>query len=169
MIGVVMAGGKATRMGCEKCLLEFEGETLLDRVYRAVSRVCEPTYVAVSPNAPETWKYAAERYRVVETPGRGYVEDVRHLMSVMGSPFLTAACDLPYLREEHVARMVSEFQGHSLVAVVPVGGRLIPAGLNVVADDVDEYLVFHDPLLAVNVNTPEDYARVRKFGLTGER
>jgi GTP:adenosylcobinamide-phosphate guanylyltransferase len=53
--------------------------------------------------------------------------------------------------------MVREFRGHSLVAVVPVGEKMVPTGLNVVADDVDEYVVFRDPLLAVNVNTPEDY------------
>src|ERR1044071_7366702 len=47
--GVVLCGGRSSRMGSPKAWLDFGGETLLARVVRSVRRACAPVIVVAAP------------------------------------------------------------------------------------------------------------------------
>ena len=47
--GIVLAGGKSTRMGTSKALLPFGPETMLQRVVRILSSVVSPIVVVAAP------------------------------------------------------------------------------------------------------------------------
>jgi molybdopterin-guanine dinucleotide biosynthesis protein A len=65
--GFVLAGGKSTRMGRDKALLELNGITLVERALQSLSEVCAE--VAIAGGAPELERYG----RVIPdvTPGCG--------------------------------------------------------------------------------------------------
>ena len=49
--GIVLAGGKSTRMGTSKALLPFGPETMLQRVVRLLGGVVSPVVVVVATDA----------------------------------------------------------------------------------------------------------------------
>jgi adenosylcobinamide-phosphate guanylyltransferase len=189
-----MCGGRGTRLrggddrsradvdaDVEKPLVEVGGASMLTRVVGALrASGVGSVHAAVSPQAPET----ADRARslsvsTVETPGDGYVSDLRAALDAVGRPAVTAPADLPLLAPAHVDDAVtrSRREGagtpHSLTVCVPValkrrlgasvdttvdhdGRAVAPTGLNVVADNDDTVALTYDARLAVNVNRPED-------------
>jgi molybdenum cofactor cytidylyltransferase len=50
--GLILAAGESSRMGSPKALLEFRGETFLDRLIRCFSAHCSPVIVVLG-HAPE--------------------------------------------------------------------------------------------------------------------
>jgi len=110
-----MCGGRGTRLGGdgEKPLATVAGRSMVDRALDALaaSRV-ETAYAAVSPHTPRTRERLAARrdgeasrpdrgsleLTVVDTPGEGYVADLRAALSEgPTAPTLTVAADLPLL------------------------------------------------------------------------
>ena len=51
--GLILAAGESTRMGSPKALLEFRGETFLDRLTRVFSQFCSPIVVVVGAQADD--------------------------------------------------------------------------------------------------------------------
>ena len=149
--GVVMAGGKSSRLGREKCILEIGEKKLIDIAVEALEGVVE-YYVAISPNAPKTAEYVKRKYPHIETPGWGYVEDIKYIMKLIPIPFLTICCDLPFVRKSHIIEIINAFKGRSLATTY--NGKYI--GINIVASGGDDIYEINDPLIAVNINTWSD-------------
>ncbi|MGV3555689.1 MAG: molybdenum cofactor guanylyltransferase [Croceibacterium sp.] len=55
ILGVVLAGGQATRFGSDKALAEFGGHTLLARAYDALTGYCELVVIAGREQGPGRW------------------------------------------------------------------------------------------------------------------
>ncbi|HLH17075.1 MAG TPA: nucleotidyltransferase family protein [Bryobacteraceae bacterium] len=51
--GLILAAGESRRMGSPKALLEYQGETFLDRLVRLFSAVCSPVIVVTGAHAAE--------------------------------------------------------------------------------------------------------------------
>jgi adenosylcobinamide-phosphate guanylyltransferase len=102
-----MCGGRGTRLDadCEKPLFSVGGEPMVARVVDALAASEVGTVrAAVSPNAPATRRFAEARDDLVtvETPGEGYVEDLRVALETVETPALTVAADLPLLAADAV-------------------------------------------------------------------
>ena len=113
MIGLVMAGGKGTRMNIsnEKLLLEYKKPVIFHVIDALKNSHCfSQVIVATSPNSPDT-KHVLEQNRIetLSTPGNGYVNDLNFLLQKMsGSVFVTSG-DLPLLDEEIIQIMTEKF------------------------------------------------------------
>jgi molybdenum cofactor guanylyltransferase len=46
LAGVVLCGGRSTRMGVDKAAITFEGVTLLERALARLGSVCDPVFIA---------------------------------------------------------------------------------------------------------------------------
>ncbi len=186
---LVMAGGRGSRLGMdlEKPLLKVRGVPMIMRVLSALEaspRVGE-IHVAVSGNTPRTRdRLLSAGYRVIETSGSGYHEDMRHSIRTLGgSIFLVVSADLPALTPgmvDEVAAAYARAGKPSLTVVAPVGlflemgirptctmvvsgEEVAPAGINVIdgsriGDEyIDEaFLVMRDPRVCININTADD-------------
>jgi adenosylcobinamide-phosphate guanylyltransferase len=160
---IIMAGGKSERIGEEKPILRVNGIPLLLRVHSACRGV-----VAVSKNTPETKKLCLEEgIEFVETPGKGYVEDIQWLLKEFGE-FISVASDIPFLSKEDIDYIEEKFSrdrsltGFVHIRCVPKGGgqnahnlRCL-VGINTVTFGEEEYIEFKNPFLAYNVNTRFD-------------
>ncbi|WP_048148022.1 NTP transferase domain-containing protein [Palaeococcus ferrophilus] len=164
---IILAGGKSTRMGKEKPVLKIAGREMLLRIYESASRVDE-TLVALSRNTPKTRELCLrEGISFVDTPGKGYVEDVQWLLSELG-PFISSSADIPFIKPSDFYAVKKAFDGReSLTGVLPLekapkdlkplvyrGYAIV--GLNAVGFEGERFLELENPLLALNVNTPEE-------------
>lgn len=125
MTGIVLAGGKSTRLGAAKALLRFGDETFLERAVSAVRPLCRQIIVVSAPGSspPEL-----DGCVMVEDkkPGLGPLGGLVTGLAISDDEWhLTLACDLPLVRPEMLKLIVAEASGAD--AVVPrASGRLQP-------------------------------------------
>ncbi len=179
-----MAGGKASRLGGnrEKALLVVGGPSLLSRAADALSvDGIDEIVVAVTEATPRS-KVLAKKLglSVLQTGAKGYHEDTLELLDAFGS-FIGLNVDIPFIRPEHVRKLLDASDMGSLAAVIPssiairepdkdsvgddgTGRSVIWIGLNFVTSNPNtSYLTYDDPLLSININTDEDLAFAREM------
>jgi len=114
MIGLVMAGGRGSRMefpAPEKLLLEYEKPIIFHVIDSLNDSHCfSKVFAATSPNSPDT-KHILEQNRIetLSTPGNGYVNDLNFLLQKMSGFVFVTSGDLPLLDEEIIQIMTEKF------------------------------------------------------------
>ena len=102
----ILAGGKSTRMGQNKALMEFQNETMIGRISREFSKLGE-----VLVSASKCGLYETEGVRVVydEIKEIGPIEGIRQLVKASGEDYIfICAADMPFVNTE-IARYIAEF------------------------------------------------------------
>jgi molybdopterin-guanine dinucleotide biosynthesis protein A len=126
--GIVLCGGKSTRMGSAKAMLPFGSETMLQRVVRLLSDVVGPMVVVAAvdqqlPELPSTVIVTRD-----EREGRGPLEGLRAglkaLPATIDSAYVTS-CDVPLLVPDFVRQLFDLARGYD-VAVMEIGGFTHP-------------------------------------------
>jgi len=111
MIGLVMAGGKGSRMefpAPEKLLLEYEKPIIFHVIDSLNDSYCfSKVFAATSSNSPDT-KYELEQRGIetLDTSGDGYVNDLNFLLQKMGGSVFVVSGDLPLLDKEIIQKLV---------------------------------------------------------------
>ena len=112
MIGLVMAGGKGTRMQShkEKLLLKYKKPLVLHVVDALKNSNCFEKIIAVtSPNSPQTQKILTENnVKIIETLGDNFVTDLNHVLKQLDDYVFVASGDLPLLDENIVKQIVAD-------------------------------------------------------------
>ena len=118
MIGIVMAGGKGTRMESEqeKLLLKYKKPVILHVVDALRESECFSKIFAVtSKNSPQTKQLLKENnVETTETPGNGYVSDLNQVLSSLNEPILVTSGDLPFLDYEIIKKIVEMFNPENI-------------------------------------------------------
>ncbi|HVU86442.1 MAG TPA: molybdenum cofactor guanylyltransferase [Pirellulales bacterium] len=127
LVGVVLCGGRSSRMGLAKPSLPFGDETLLTRTVRIVAGVTERVIVVAAPG--QEMPRLASTIQVVrdESEGRGPLEGMRAGLSAAGrdcAAFITG-CDTPFLLPALIERMAS-LVGEQEIAVPWIDGFYHP-------------------------------------------
>ena len=126
--GIVLCGGRSSRMGQPKAWLPFGDELLLQRVVRIVDSVVQPVVVVAAPGqaVPELPNAVAIVRDEVEGRGplAGLAAGLIALTGHVDAVYLSA-CDVPFLMPAFVQRVVGRLGSHD-VAVPRVGGYLHP-------------------------------------------
>ena len=118
MIGLVMAGGRGSRMefpAPEKLLLEYKKPIIFHVIDSLNNSHCfSKVFAATSPNSPDT-KYELEQMGVetLDTQGNGYVNDLNFLLQKMDGLVFVVSGDLPLLDEEIIQKLV-EFNSENV-------------------------------------------------------
>lgn len=130
--GIVLCGGKSSRMGMPKASLPFGPELMLQRVVRLLREVVAPIVVVAAPGQelpalPDDVIVTRD-----EREGRGPLEGLAAGMTAI-APLVDAAyatsCDVPLLVPAFVRRLIELLGEHDIV--VPTDGK------------------FHHPLAAI--------------------
>jgi molybdenum cofactor guanylyltransferase len=189
--GVILVGGKSRRMGVDKAFLEIEGTPLFVRVLRVFRGTFERTILIGSPAE----RFACHGLPVYPDiyPGSALGGLYTGLVHA-GTPYIfVSACDLPY-PSSAVARNLASLR-HGFDAVVPKGvdgfeplfavystgcrepvRHFLENGKLCIFDlypELNVRYVLAEELTRldggertfVNVNTPEDLARVTRKGI----
>ncbi len=184
-VGILLAGGRSTRMGTDKAFLSYCGRPLIDHVLSVVGS-CLPSCVVVSGAGktadaiPDRWQdlgplggIASVLAELQDTPPLALVVPV-------DMPLMTGELLLRLLREAatHSDANAIHFVGHELPAVFRVGSTLRDALWTLLHDDVPSRDRSLRRLLAkldargvaigaaneafLNVNSPEEWKKLVK-------
>jgi molybdopterin-guanine dinucleotide biosynthesis protein A len=126
--GVVLCGGKSTRMGYAKAWLPFGNEVMLQRVVRLLSEVVSPIVVVAAPQQVLPPLPASTQIAVDRQEGRGPLEGLRAgLSALVGAcdAAYVASCDSPQLAPAFVRRMI-DLLGDCQIAVPREGALYHP-------------------------------------------
>lgn len=176
--GIVLAGGRSTRMGAAKAALEWHGSTLLRRVVGLVARgVDGPVVVVAAPDQdlPPGFVVVADAHE-----GRGplqglaaglaAVEDEIAFVSAVDAPFLdpafVAAAVAALSDEDEIALAHSDGRDHFLAAayrtaLLPRVEGLLAAGERRLGALAEVSRVRRLPAEVRNLNTRADYEAAR--------
>lgn len=112
MIGIVMAGGKGSRMNLvgEKLLLKYKKPIVLHVVDALVNSKCFSKILAItSSNSPQTKKLLEENnIDLFNTPGNGYVEDLNLVLKSLNDFVLITSADLPFLDGDIIKKIIHQ-------------------------------------------------------------
>jgi molybdenum cofactor guanylyltransferase len=114
--GFVLAGGRSSRMGREKALLDVGGVPLIVRTARLVESVAGSATVV-----GETAGIRALGLPMVadDRPGAGPLGGIATALRVSRAPWcLVVACDLPYLKKAWLEYLVTRALGSDADAVI---------------------------------------------------
>jgi molybdopterin-guanine dinucleotide biosynthesis protein A len=117
--GIVLAGGKSSRMGLAKATLPFGPEAMLQRVVRLLSSIVQPIVVVVAPNQELPSLPSGVRLARDEREARGPLEGLSAGLAAI-APHAAAAyatsCDVPLLQPAFVQAMIDRL-GDAEIAV----------------------------------------------------
>lgn len=187
--GIVLCGGRSSRMGQPKALLPVGSEVMLQRVVRTLSQVVSPIVVvaAADQELPPVNARIARDPVEYRGPLAGLAVGLREQRDEVDAVYLSA-CDVPLLTPQFVSAMIAQLGDaqiavpkesrfhHPLAAVYRTS--VLPAVEDLLAaDQLRPVFLFErcktrevsceelravDPDLdsLTNTNTPEEYARV---------
>jgi len=129
MIGLIMAGGKGTRMNLsnEKLLLRYKKPLILHVVDSLKNSNCFSKILAVtSNNAPKTKKLLEENgIEIFDTPGIGYVEDLNSVLKTIDDDILVTSGDLPLLDKCIIQRIVDQYDSKKIWTSVIITNKFL--------------------------------------------
>jgi molybdopterin-guanine dinucleotide biosynthesis protein A len=122
--GIVLCGGKSTRMGESKAMLPFGEETMLQRVVRILGTVVSPIVVVAAtgqalPKLPNNVIVALDE-REARGPLEGLRGGLKALPPSVDAAYVTS-CDVPLLVPAFVERMIG-FVEQQDIAVMEIDG-----------------------------------------------
>jgi molybdopterin-guanine dinucleotide biosynthesis protein A len=122
--GIVLCGGKSTRMGVPKATLPFGPETMLQRVVRLLGTVVSPVVVVAAqgqplPKLPDEITVTHDE-REQRGPLEGLRAGLKALPNSVDIAYITS-CDVPLLVPGFVVRMI-ELLGDHDIAVMEIEG-----------------------------------------------
>ena len=185
LYGLVLSGGRSRRMGRDKALLEYAGETQLGRAVRLLERHLERVFVSVRPDQagdPERRRFdqIVDRYTDIG-PAAGILSALEAHPDVA---WLVLACDLPNANDAIITALLrgrserpfTAFRSSNDGLPEPLCAIFRPEARNIVSGFVADNMVcprkmlirsdtclldLPDPAALDNVNTPEDLERTR--------
>jgi len=123
--GIVLAGGKSSRMGQDKSLMLLDGTTLVERAVRQLQPILDEVFVGGS----DLEKLAFLGLNVIpdEAPDQGPLMGIVSCLAAsrFDLSFVTG-CDIPEVHQGLVEKMITEADGFDLVIPRSADGRLEP-------------------------------------------
>ena len=95
----IQAGGRSSRMGTDKALLDFGGKPLIQRVLDRLESLAQETIITT--NRPEGYRFLNLPLVSDVIPGRGALGGLYTALKAASHPLVAvAACDMPFASPE---------------------------------------------------------------------
>ncbi|AHC50887.1 GTP:adenosylcobinamide-phosphate guanylyltransferase [Sulfolobus acidocaldarius SUSAZ] len=156
MKAIIMAGGKGSRISPYKPILEICGYPMYYWVYRSLREFAEEIYLAITPWSSLIF---SEIPKVI-TYGNGYENDVIEAVRQVGFPVIVSPSDTPLIPKHVFMKLISDCRAQicSIKDVKDYVGISLWKSLKL--NEYQDILVEEEIL---NVNTPEDYRKVKNI------
>jgi molybdopterin-guanine dinucleotide biosynthesis protein A len=187
MTGIILSGGRNTRMGQNKAFLRVGGERLIDRIVSLFRLVFQEVIIVTADPLDHL-----DQETVIVTdiiPDRGALGGLyTGLFYAAEEHVFVAACDMPFMNRTFLEYMVSQATGYDIVIPAPPDGlqplhaiyarRCLPSIRNLLGQNrmqirefypghrllkiPPEVLDSYDPdgRMFLNLNTPEDLLKL---------
>lgn len=118
--GIILAGGKSSRMGAEKGVQLLHGEALISYSIKALSGLCDTILIS---SDSDTYNNFGFQVVADQFPGIGPMGGIYSCLKQSTSEVnLVLSCDLPFVTGELFSYILSNSQGYD-VAIPWLGGR----------------------------------------------
>ncbi len=186
--GIILAAGASSRMGSPKALLDYRGETFIQRLVRVLSAVCDPVIVVLGYHADALRPAVPDATVVVNpAPERGQLSSLQTGLAALPADaegFLFTPVDSPAVEIATVERLAAEFRrrdpaiqlvipryqgqrGHPVFATRAIANELSALPLTAQARDVIHghvsetlYIDVNDPRILTDIDDREAYRRL---------
>jgi molybdopterin-guanine dinucleotide biosynthesis protein A len=108
--GIILAGGKSSRMGCDKAFLDLGGLWLIERVAQVLSSICQE--IIISGNNQDQLKKLG--YPVIKDiyADCGPLAGIFTCLSAAKNQYsFVTACDMPFIEKNIITRIIRESNG----------------------------------------------------------
>ena len=118
---IILAGGRSSRMGRDKALIEIDGTPLLQRVCEAAIACTDSIYVVTSWCDRYSFLPASVQFIKEESPRSPIVAFAEALPQISTEWVLLLACDLPRLKGEVLQQSTARLEqvSETAIALVP--------------------------------------------------
>ena len=186
MIGLIMAGGKGTRMNSnqEKLLLKYKKPVILHVLDALRNSNCFSKIIAAtSSNSPETEKLLQEsEIEVISTSGKDFVTDLNLVLTQLQDSVFVTSGDIPLLDEKIIKEIVNNYDSKNIWTSIMItqtflnslgikseykseNEKYVFSGISLVnaekINDIESiketFLVIDDKRIGFNLNTEDDY------------
>ena len=126
MTGVILAGGKNSRIGLNKAFLEIGGKKIIDRTIEIYKKIFDE--ILIITNTPEDYQYLTESVILSEAKNlklKIYTDLIPHRGSLGGiytglyyskSDYaFFAACDMPFLNERVIRHIIKVARDYDII------------------------------------------------------
>jgi molybdenum cofactor cytidylyltransferase len=122
---IILAAGASSRMGTPKALLDYRGETFLDRLIRVLGAVTDPVIVVLGYHAEEIRSSARgdAKFVINPAPERGQLSSLKTGLAALppdAGDFAFIPMDCPAVGEETVARLAQAFLGRDSATLLVI-------------------------------------------------
>ncbi len=108
LYGLVVCGGKSTRMGTDKSMLNYHGQAQRYNLYDILNNLCDRVFI--SCNAEQAATIPDKYFVIVDDEQYGDIGPMVALLTAFDrhpeASFLVVGCDYPYLQEEELKRLI---------------------------------------------------------------
>jgi FdhD protein len=116
--GVILAGGRSSRMGSNKALLPYRGGRFIEAIHRQLAEIFAE--VLVVTNNPEQYEFLPCRKVPDIFVGAGSLAGIHSGLSHSANPAIfVVACDMPYLNSGLIRNLAEQADPHGVV--IPEG------------------------------------------------
>ncbi|MCM8569261.1 NTP transferase domain-containing protein [Gramella jeungdoensis] len=188
LYGLVLAGGKSSRMGTDKGILKYHGKPQRDHLYEMLQEVCDEVFLSVRSDQEDE---IPEKFRTIAD-----MNEVRGPQNGMQSAhkthpeaaWLIVATDLPLLNKDALLKLIVEREKEKVATAYAVSGSDLPEPLCAIweprsFDLAKEFIsetgntcprkflinsdikIIHpdDDAVLMNANDEDDYKEVKKI------
>jgi adenosylcobinamide-phosphate guanylyltransferase len=124
MIGIIMAGGRGSRMNLseEKLLLKYKKPMILHVADALKDSNCFSKIIFItSPNSPKTKKLLLEnKFEIVDSPGMDYVSDLNTILKSYDESVFIISGDLPLIDSKIVQDMIKFYDPKNICTTILV-------------------------------------------------
>jgi molybdenum cofactor guanylyltransferase len=115
--GLVLAGGRSSRMGQDKAALALHGRTQLDWARELLARHCERVFVSIRPDQRDDPLRQGLPVVVDTHPGAGPIAGIAAAQAAAPDhAWLVLACDLPFVTDACIGELLAHRDGRPVVA-----------------------------------------------------
>jgi molybdenum cofactor cytidylyltransferase len=185
---VVLAAGASSRMGSPKALLEYRGQTFLNRLIRVYGAVCEPVIVVLGYHSDQLRAAtSAAKFVVNPDPDRGQLSSLQTGLAEVPKDvegFLFTPVDSPAVDESTVSQLIARFRarkpetmfvipryqskrGHPVLATPQILEEFLALPLTAQAKDIvhkyvpqTEYVDVDDPGILADIDDRAAYTKL---------
>ena len=112
--GIILAGGKSSRMGTDKALMQFQGEKLIERTMRTFRSVFPQ--IMIITNTPLDYLDQDAGIATDIFPGKGPLGGIYTGLFYSPTEYaFVAACDQPFFNPEFICHMIDRIGPYDIV------------------------------------------------------
>lgn len=189
LTGVILSGGKSTRMGGNKAFIEIEGTPIIQRIQTLFERLFDE--IIIVTDQKELFSNLNAKIYLDLIPNRGVLGGLYTGLFFSSFPFsFCVACDMPFLKESVIKYLIKNIEDSDVIVPKTKDGlqplhaiysknclepikKIIELGKYKIVDFypmvkvkiIDENEFFSlDPMREsfINVNTPEELLLIKK-------